>query len=178
MRKGPRTLIARSCRRYGQCGLPQPPVVPMPHADARPMTIRLSPSRQLMLALTMLHLGALVCAFASDVAAIVQWPLALWVVMAAYRHIALHAIARSTRSIVVIAWDGRDRWRLVQRDGRVLDAVLERGAYAHPALMALPFRTRHGRRLRVLIVPDMVDAKSLRRLRAGLRCARSGPIVA
>lgn len=150
----------------------------MSEDGSRTLYIRLRPSPQLLLALVTLHLGAVACALASDLPAAVQWPLVLWVATLAHRRIALHATGQAARSVVLIVWDGQGRWRLVQRDGQVLEAALERGAYVHPALVALPFRTRQGRHRRVLVVPDRVDAEGLRRLRARLRCESPGTSVA
>lgn len=145
----------------------------MPHDPNRTLLqLRLEPSRQLALAVTAIHVGAVLCGFASDLGGPVQWLLAVCLAVSGHRLVALHATARAARAIVVVAWDGQGRWRLVQRNGRVLDATLERDAYAHPALVALPFRARDGHRLDVLIVPDRVDAQSLRRLRVRLRCER------
>lgn len=71
---------------------------------------------------------------------------------------------------MLLVWDRSGQWRLVQRDGRMLDVRLEHGAYAHPKLLVLPFRTRSRQRVPVLVAPDMVDAEGLRRLRVRLRC--------
>jgi hypothetical protein len=143
-------------------------------ASSTSLTIRLSASRQLTLGLGGLHLGAIPCALANDLPAPVQGLVVLCVVLAALRHIELHGSGRAARSIVLLVWDGHGQWRLVQRNGQVLDACLDHGAYSHPLLVVLPFRTRGWRRSCVLIVPDKVDAECLRRLRVRLRCEPSG----
>ena len=135
--------------------------------------MRLGASRQLALVLGGLHLGAIPCGFANDLPLAIQGMVALCVLLAGMHCIALHGSRRADRAIVLLVWDRHGQWRLVQRDGRVLDVRLEHGGYAHPKLLVLPFRTQSGRRLRVLIVPDMVDADRLRRLRARLRCGPS-----
>jgi hypothetical protein len=94
--------------------------------------------------------------------------------LAALRCIALHASGRMARAIVLLVWDRQGQWRLVQRDGRVLDACLEHGAYSHPALVVLPFRIQGRGRACVLVVPDRVDADRLRQLRVRLRCEPPG----
>ena len=132
--------------------------------------IHLDPSRQLTFALGGLHLGALPCALANDLPLAVQVAVILCVAWSAFRCIALHGTCRAARAIVLLVWDRQGQWRLVQRDGRVLDAWLEHGAYSHPLLMALPFRTRDGSRPYVLVVPDRVDPDHMRRLRVRLRC--------
>ncbi len=132
--------------------------------------MRLGASRQLTLVLGALHLGAIPCGFANDLPLAIQGLVALCVLLAGLRCIALHGWRRANRAIVLLVWDRRGQWRLGQRDGRMLDVRLEHGGYAHAKLLVLPFRTQSGQRLRVLIVPDMVDADRLRRLRARLRC--------
>ena len=132
--------------------------------------IRLGASRQLTLVLGALYLGAIACGFANDLPVVIRGIVAACVLFAGVRCIAFHGSRRSARAIVLLVWDRRGRWRLLQRDGRVLDVRLEPGGYAHPKLVVLTFRTRPGRRLRVVMVPDMVDADHLRRLRMRLRC--------
>lgn len=132
--------------------------------------MRLGPSRQLAFMLGALHLGAVPCAFAADLPVAIQGSLILGVLLATLRSIALHGSRRATRAVVLLIWDRHGQWRLLQRDGRVLDVRLEHGACAHPKLLVLPFRSRSGRRVRVLIAPDMVDVEHLRRLRMRLRC--------
>ncbi len=120
-----------------------------------------------------LHLGAVACGFVTDLPLAIQGLLALCVLLAAVRGIALHGSRRAARSIVLLVWDRRGQWRLLQRDGRMLDVRLEHGAYAHPKLLVLPFRTHSGRRVPVLVAPDTADAEGLRRLRMRLRCGPS-----
>ena len=133
--------------------------------------IRLGPSRQLAFGLSALYVGAIPCALVNDLPMVVQGLVIVSVVIAWLRCMTLHATCRAARAIVLLVWDRRGQWRLIQRDGRMLDAGLERGAYSHPALVALPFSTRDGRRVCVLIVPDRIDVEDLRRLRVRLRCA-------
>jgi hypothetical protein len=132
--------------------------------------IRLGPSRQLVIVLGALHAGAIPCAFANDLAPAVQGLLTVLVLLSGVRCIVLHGLRRAARSIVLVIWDRHGHWRLLQRDGTLLDVRLEYGAYAHPQLLVLPFRDASGRRACVLMVPDMVDGDCLRRLRTRLRC--------
>ncbi len=140
---------------------------------ASSISLRLGASRQLGLLLGALHLGAAACGFAADLPLAVQSLLAVCLLSTALRAIALHGSRRAARSIVLLVWDRRGQWRLVRRDGRVLDVRLEHGAYAHPKLLVLPFRSRSGQRVPVLVAADMADAEGLRRLRVRLRCGSS-----
>jgi hypothetical protein len=142
----------------------------MPQDSTSSLFMRLGASRRLTPVLGALYLGAIPCAFANDLPLAIRGLVAVWVLLIGMRCIALHGSRRSARAIVFLVWDRHGRWRLLQRDGRVLDVRLEPGGYTHPQLVVLVFRTRPGRRLRVLIVPDMVAADHLRRLRMRLRC--------
>ncbi len=146
----------------------------MPEDSTSSLFIRLGASRRLTSVLGGLYLGAVSGGLANDLPVAIRGIVAVWVLFAGVRCIALHGSRRSARAIVLLVWDRRGRWRLLQRDGRVLDVRLEPGGYTHPQLVVLAFRTPPGRRLRVLIVPDMVDADHLRRLRVRLRCEPAG----
>lgn len=132
--------------------------------------MRLGASPRLVVVLAAVHLGAVPCSFANNLPLAAQCLLVACVLLGAARHMALHGLRRARRSVVRLVWDGHGRWRLLQRDGALLDVSLEHGAYVHPELLILPFRTRSGERRSVLVVPDMVDADTLRRLRIRLRC--------
>lgn len=158
-------------RRYGS-GLTRTEQQPVPEKPSSSLFMRLGPSRQLALLLGAAHLGAIPCVFASDLPLFIQGVVGLGIVLAGFRCIALHGTRRSLRAIVLLSWDRGGQWRMLQRDGRVLDARLAQGAYAHPRLLVLPFRCHSGRRLCVLIAPDTMEADGLRRLRVRLRCQR------
>ncbi len=145
----------------------------MPQDPTNSIFLRLGASRQLACILGALHLGAVACGFFTDLPVAIQGLAAVCVLRAAVRGIALHGSRRAARSIVLLVWDRRGQRRLVQRDGRMFDVRLEHGAYAHPKLLVLPFRTDSGRRVPVLVAPDMADAEALRRLRMRLRCGPS-----
>lgn len=145
------------------------PVALAPAANGS-LFMRLGSSPRLVVVLGILHAGALPCVFANELPLPVQSLLALGVLLGGVRSIVLHGVRRAGRSVVLLVWDRHGRWRLLQRDGAVLDAQLEHGAYAHPRLTVLPFRCRDGRRPCVLLVADMVDADLFRQLRVRLRC--------
>jgi len=136
--------------------------------------IRLGASRRLTVVLGAVYVGAIFCGFVVELPVAIRGIVAVCVLFAGVRCVALHGSRRSARAIVLLVWDRRGRWRLLQRDGRLLDVRLEPGGYTHPQLVVLVFRTAPGRRLRVLMVPDMVDADQLRRLRVRLRCEPAG----
>lgn len=139
------------------------------------LNIRLSPSRNLFAALASIHLGSVACLLASDLPAMLAWPAAVAVLLLAARCIREHAAASAGRAIVHLAWDRGGRWRLIQRDGRVVDARLDQGTYVHPLLVALALRDADGRTRRVMVVSDRIDAQDFRRLRVRLRCEGAVP---
>lgn len=130
----------------------------------------LGASRQLSIMFGVAYLGAVPCAFASDLPLAIQGLLALVAVLVAAACIVHHALRRGGRAIVLLIWDGGGRWRLVQRDGLVLDGQLLHGAWSHPRLLVLPFRTLSGQRRCVLVPADAASADGLRCLRVRLRC--------
>ncbi len=133
--------------------LPGNPVSEDPNSS---IFLRLGPSRQLGFLLGALHVGAAACAqpLTSQRSA----------------SQAQNDSRRAARAIVLLVWDRYGQWRLVRRDGRTLQVELEHGAYAHPKLLVLLFRGRDRQRVPLLVVPDMVNADELRRLRMRLRC--------
>ncbi|MCB1823132.1 MAG: hypothetical protein KDJ54_00475 [Candidatus Competibacteraceae bacterium] len=60
------------------------------------------------------------------------------------------------------------RWRLETGDGIQHPAKLT-GGYAQPSIVVLNFRLENGWRRSVALLPDAVDAETLRRLRVWLR---------
>ena len=134
----------------------------------------LAPSASVLALLAVAHLGGAACTLASGLPPWLAWPLAAAVLLQGVRCVAVHASGRAERAIVHLSWDDGGRWRLTRRDGQVLDAVLEHGSYSHPVLVALALRAADGRLLRVLVVPDRVDAGHFHRLRVRLRCEGAG----
>ena len=140
------------------------------NARSDTLHLRLAPSPSLAAGLAAAHLGGGACVLATDPSAALQWLAAALVVLLGIRAIGLHALAGAARAIVHLTWDGDGRWRLTQRDGRMLEVALEHGSYSHPALVALALRGVDGRLHRVLVARDRIDGESFRRLRVRLRC--------
>lgn len=149
----------------------------MPPPPTSTITLRLAPSPRLTAVLAGLHAGAVACALASDLPAAIEGAMVVLVAVSAWASVMLHGLRRAAGSIVLLVLDRHGRWRLVRRDGRVLDADLEPGGFSHPQLMALVFRTGKRRTVALAIVPDMADSDGLRRLRVRLRCERPGEPV-
>ena len=134
------------------------------------VVLRLRPSPRVSAALAAIHAGAMACVMASALPWAAKAVLAPLVAAWAWRSVALHGTRRAAPSIATIAWDRQGRWRLLRRDGRVLDARLAGGGFCHPLLLVLPLHAGRRRRVWLLVTPDMTDADALRRLRVRLRC--------
>lgn len=87
----------------------------------------------------------------------------------------VHALLYAKRAIARLAWEADGRWRLHTAAGREFTARLLPGSYANAALVILNFALDDGRwrRRSVVLLPDAVDAATLRRLRVRLRMVRS-----
>lgn len=136
--------------------------------------LRLVSSPRLTGILLAVHGGAAACAHASDLPTAVKLLLVGILAWGAWRSVGLHGRRRADGAIVLLVWDRLGRWRLVRRDGRMLDATLAGDGFSHPLFVVLLFRTGEGRSVPLFIVPDMVDDEDLRRLRVRLRCASWG----
>jgi hypothetical protein len=60
-------------------------------------------------------------------------------------------------------------WRVVFRDGRDVEARLQRAALVSPLITTLSLHCADGARCEVLLLPDTVNADAFRRLRVRLR---------
>lgn len=152
------------------CSGIEPGIAVVTEDPSQSLSLRLKASRQLALVLGTLYAGAAACVACADLPMLVRAPTLACVLMAGARCLACHALSRAAHAIVLVLWDRQGQWRLVQRNGVVLDARLEHGAYSHPSLLVLPFRVRGGRRVRVLVVPERVSGDDFRRFRVRLRC--------
>jgi hypothetical protein len=129
--------------------------------------VKLRPSRRLALALLFIHGGAL--ALLPTVAAPPWLTLvfAFGVVASLVHALRKYALLRDKHAVVHVVWEAEGHWTLLYADGTAHAAELLPGAYVHPQLVVLNFRTETGKRS-VVLLRDSVDAATLRRLRARL----------
>ena len=71
-------------------------------------------------------------------------------------------------SITSLVWEEGNRCRLVLRSGQESGAALRPLVFMQPWLVILHFRRDDGRTARLVLLPDMLDADSFRRLRVRL----------
>jgi len=72
------------------------------------------------------------------------------------------------QAIASLVWEADNRWRLMLRSGEETGAVLRPFVFMQPWLVILHFRRDDGRRARLLLLPDMLDRDTFRRLRVRL----------
>jgi Membrane-bound toxin component of toxin-antitoxin system len=70
--------------------------------------------------------------------------------------------------IASLVWEAGNRWRLTLRSGQEAGAVLRPFVFMQPWLVILHFRRDDGRRARLVLLPDMLDHETFRRLRVRL----------
>ena len=77
-------------------------------------------------------------------------------------------LRRDTGSIASLVWEEGNRVGLTLRSGRETGATLRPFVFMQPWLVILHFRRDDGRTVRLVLLPDMLDADSFRRLRVRL----------
>ncbi len=133
-----------------------------------PLNLELGRSRVLAALLMLAHSGAL--------ALLALLPLAWWVRMllagallcSLWLTLNRHALRRGKRAITRLLWESDESWLLQGADGKERRARLKPGSYVSPRLVILNFDA--GRRpCSVVLLPDAVEAESLRKLRLRLQ---------
>ncbi len=134
-----------------------------------PLHVRPHSSRQLALALLLIHAAAM--------AAVLSLPLPPWltlaiagsVIMSLYYTFNTHVLGRGRSALGSAVWEREGDWTLMSAYGEAMPAQLRPTSYAHPRLLLLNFATQaHGSRSLVLM-PDSLDARTFRRLLVRLR---------
>lgn len=94
--------------------------------------------------------------------------LALGVVLSWLRTRRRDVLRRDPDSIASLVWEEGNRWRLSLNGGVETGAVSRPFVFLQPWLVILHFRRDDGRAARLVLLPDMLDADSFRRLRVRL----------
>lgn len=95
-----------------------------------------------------------------------------------YRAHRLHCQHRGPKAIRRLQWQSDGHWLLENRQQQNLPATLLPSSYLHPRLLILNFKLQDGGRRNVLLLPDSLDAQTLRRLRSRLRIEAASSIAA
>lgn len=137
-----------------------------------PLHIEPRGSRQLALALLLLH-GAAMVAIVNLV--IPAWGLAALagsVIVSLYYTINTHVLGRGESSVCAMVWDADGDWTVTFCSGDQRAARLLPGSYVHPRLMVLNFVLESRGRRSVVLLPDSLDRNTFRRLLVRLRLER------
>ena len=137
------------------------------------MRIELCASRQLALLLSVGHLGALAVGATLALSTPGFALVCVGVVLSWYRSLERHALLRSPRSFVALAFEGEHTCALKMRNGRWIQGKITDSSYALPWLIIL--RVSIERRTfgaRVVLCGDSMSQQSHRRLRMRLRWIR------
>ncbi len=137
-----------------------------------PLHIEPRSSRQLALALLLLHGAAMV--------AVVNLVMPIWglaalagsVVVSLYYTINTHVLGRGQRSVCALVWDAEGDWTVTSCGGQQWAARLMPGSYVHQRLMVLNFALESSGHRAVVLLPDSLDRNTFRRLLVRLRLER------
>ena len=134
-----------------------------------PVVLDLRPSPWLRRALLTVHaLAAAALLFGYPA----SWPRNL-LLAAMATHLPWSLGAARRLDIARLELDVQGAWRVVCRDGRVLDARLVSAPWLSPLFTTLEFACADGVARQLVLLPDMVDSDAFRRLRVRVRRAQS-----
>ncbi len=94
--------------------------------------------------------------------------IALIVVLSWFRTRRRDVLRRNPESIESLVWEEGNRVRLTLRSGQETGASLRPFVFMQPWLVILHFRRDDGRTARLVLLPDMLDHQTFRRLRVRL----------
>jgi len=77
-------------------------------------------------------------------------------------------LRRDPEGIASLVWEAGNRWRLTLSSGQETSAALRPLVFIQPWLVILHFRRDDGRSARLVLLPDMLDGETFRRLRVRL----------
>ncbi len=139
-------------------------------AFAHPFRIDLGPSRRLLLFFVVAYTGACLCVVGAALPLLVVWATIVTAAVDFARVAVVHARRRHRRSVASLVWATPEEWRVIRRGGQEQAARLYRGSYVSPLLVVLLLGPPQALgRWPVIIVPDMLDPDTFRRLRVLLK---------
>ena len=130
-----------------------------------PLFIPYRPSRRVALLNTLVHAGAVLCLFLTELSLVICGLLAAVILV----HYGFYLRQFLSPQPVTFKLDRRERWQLLQEGKEAVDLKLLPGAFVHPRLVVLCFREPAGRTRFCVLTDDNLDRQTLRRLRVRLR---------
>jgi hypothetical protein len=136
--------------------------------------LRLERGRSLRLGawLLLIHAGSLAVLFAPGFPAEVRGCLAAALAVSLYRTLSVHVTLTHPRAVRGLVWLQGDAWFLRLANGETHESRLCPDICALPFLVIVHLRAGDRRSFRVVLLPDMFDPESFRRLLVRLRLAQ------
>jgi len=135
---------------------------------ATPLRLEPGVSRRLGGFVALSHGAALAVLPFSGLPALPVVAFALGVVLSWMRSRRRDVLRRDPDAIALLVWEEGNRCRLILRSGEETGAVLQPFVFMQPWLVILHFRRDDGRISRLVLLPDMLDRTTFRRLRVRL----------
>lgn len=135
-----------------------------------PIFIPYRPSRRVALFTTLVHAGAILCLFLTELPLIVSGLPAIVILV----HYSFYLRRFLSPQPVSFKLDRYQRWQLLQEGKEAVDLKLLPGGFVHPRVVALCFKEPAGRTRFCVLTDDNLDEQTLRRLRVRLRWEVAG----
>lgn len=130
-----------------------------------PIFIHYRPSKRVGMFNTLVHGGAILCLFLSDIPAIAT----VLILTAVLTNYGFYLTRYLFPGDTCFKLDRHDRWQLLVGNHEAVDLRLLPGALVHPKIIALCFREPSGRTRYCVLTHDNLDRQTHRRLRVRLR---------
>lgn len=137
---------------------------------ASPLRLEIQRSQKLLSLLLVTHLGAFMLIWTLTIA--IQWQLllALIILGSLFYYTKAYYLLTSPNAVVHAIWDADENWHLSLANGSIISARLLPDTYIHPWLVVLNFICQDpSKKYSLPLLPDSLDANTLRRLRVRLR---------
>ncbi len=134
---------------------------------ATPLRLEFGRSRRLGVYLTLLHVTALVMLPFMQLSAMPALLVMLLLLLSYLRYHRLY-LAENPDAIRALVWGPAERVQLTLGSGCQVSAALLPHVFIQPWLVILHLRQNQGRKRHLVVLPDMLDSASFRRLRVRL----------
>ena len=130
--------------------------------------LQLKVSWLLALILIALHVSALIVLPWLAVPFSVIVLLAGCIVFSLYHALMTHVFFRGIKSVTTLIWDMSGDLKVIDREGKVYEAVIKDNSFVNPHLIILNLRLVEVGNRTLVLLPDSADRELLRRLRVRL----------
>jgi len=132
--------------------------------------LHLEPKRSIHLAWFLLctHAAALLVLMFSGLTALQTFGLACLVLVSVAYTVPRYVLKKSNSLIKSMTWLDNERWILQKQSGETVKANLHRNVFIRSWLVIIYLKDENRKRHHVLLLPDMLDMNTFRRLRVRL----------